>query len=340
MKSRSLFICVVSAFAMAHAANASNIDIVLERDASAEASATTIFAIATNRGDVEERISRWDLPIEFDGSLAAPLLEVTHEGQPVDYIGKLVKRAADDKDDTISLAPGQAIAMKVDIARAYDLAKGGRFEVRYKTDNTQDSDKLRFIGRTVAIDVAPAAPELAAAISTRVAAGDTQFRSCAADQTGAIQSARRAAGQMANGAHSAMSGATAGSRYRYWFGNHDNQRYASVKNNVGKVKAAVDNAGITVDCSCTDRGIYAYVYPNRPYDIYVCGAFWSAGESGTDSRGGTLIHELSHFTVVAGTQDHAYGQTAARQLGQNDPRRAIANADNYEYFSENTPNRD
>ncbi|BDU19338.1 M35 family metallo-endopeptidase [Dyella sp. GSA-30] len=340
MKKVFLSACVVSALALTNVALAGIVDIELKADTSLGAAASSITVTATNRGDVEERISRWDLPIEFEGSLGAPLLDVTHDGQPVDYIGKLVKRADGDESDLIRLASGQAIAMKVDVAHAYDLTQGGRFEVRYKADDTQVSRKRATTGNAIIIDVAPSMPKFAAAAFNQVAAGDTQFRSCTADQTRAIQGARRAAGQMINGAHSAMSRTSAGNRYRYWFGNHDNQRYASVKDKVGKIKLAVDNAGITVDCGCSDRGIYAYVYPNRPYDIYVCGAFWSAPEAGTDSRGGTLVHELSHFTIVAGTQDHAYGQTAARQLAQNDPARAIANADNYEYFSENTPNHD
>ena len=65
---------------------------------------------------------------------------------------------------------------------------------------------------------------------------------------------------------------------------------------------------MTFDCSCTESGTYAYVYPDSPYQVYLCGAFWSAPNTGTDSRAGTIIHELSHFTVVAGTNDWAYGK--------------------------------
>ena len=32
--------------------------------------------------------------------------------------------------------------------------------------------------------------------------------------------------------------------------------------------------------------------------IYLCPAFWEAETTGTDSRGGTLIHETSHFDKV------------------------------------------
>ena len=59
--------------------------------------------------------------------------------------------------------------------------------------------------------------------------------------------------------------------------------------------------------------------------------------TGTDSKGGTLIHEMSHFNVVAGTNDHVYGQVGARNLALTNPTAALDNADNHEYFGENTP---
>jgi peptidyl-Lys metalloendopeptidase len=46
---------------------------------------------------------------------------------------------------------------------------------------------------------------------------------------------------------------------------------------------------------------------------------------------------MSHFNVVAATDDHAYGQTAAKSLASSSPTRALDNADNHEYFAENTP---
>ena len=71
--------------------------------------------------------------------------------------------------------------------------------------------------------------------------------------------------------------------------------------------------------------------------IYLCGAFWSAANTGTDSRAGTLVHESSHFTVNGGTTDIAYGQSAAKALAKSNPANAVRNADSHEYFAENTP---
>ena len=94
---------------------------------------------------------------------------------------------------------------------------------------------------------------------------------------------------------------------------------------------------LTLDCKCKKPSVYAYVYPTQPYKIYLCGAFWKAPLTGTDSQGGTLIHEMTHFDVVAGTDDWAYGQSAAKALAISDPAKALNNADSHEYFAENTP---
>ena len=65
--------------------------------------------------------------------------------------------------------------------------------------------------------------------------------------------------------------------------------------------------------------------------------FWNASLTGTDSRAGTIIHELSHFNVVAGTDDNEYGQVKCRELARTDLLEAIANADSHEYITENNP---
>jgi peptidyl-Lys metalloendopeptidase len=102
------------------------------------------------------------------------------------------------------------------------------------------------------------------------------------------------------------------------------------------IEDALDTKSMTLDCGCK-KPYYAYVYPGQPYKIFLCKAFWSAPLSGTDSKGGTLVHEMSHFNVVAGTDDEAYGQRDAAALALSDPAGARGNADNYEYFAENTP---
>jgi peptidyl-Lys metalloendopeptidase len=48
---------------------------------------------------------------------------------------------------------------------------------------------------------------------------------------------------------------------------------------------------------------------------------------------------MSHFDVVAGTNDWVYGQSAAKNLAATNPTNALDNADNHEYFAENNPSQ-
>lgn len=60
------------------------------------------------------------------------------------------------------------------------------------------------------------------------------------------------------------------------------------------------------------------------------GAFWKAPLSGTDSQGGTIVHESTHFTANAGTDDYAYGQSDCKSLAKSNTAHAIENADSHE----------
>ena len=132
------------------------------------------------------------------------------------------------------------------------------------------------------------------------------------------------------------SGKEYGARYATWFGASDAARGVKVSSNFTAIKDAFENKPVKIDCDCNEP-YFAYVYPARPYTVWVCKAFWAAAVTGTDSRGGTLLHELSHFNVVADTDDHVYGQAGAAELARSAPDRAVNNADSHEYFGENTP---
>ena len=76
--------------------------------------------------------------------------------------------------------------------------------------------------------------------------------------------------------------------------------------------------------------VYAYTYKGTT-TVWMCDAFWSAPATGTDSKAGTVLHELTH--AVAYTDDIAYGQANCRELAVNNPDKAVQNADNHEYYA-------
>jgi len=92
-------------------------------------------------------------------------------------------------------------------------------------------------------------------------------------------------------------------------------------------------------CDCNDP-FYAFIRRTEPFRVNLCTFYWSAPQNGTDSRAGTILHEVSHFNEIGGTEDHAYGATLVSALARSDPSRAVNNADSIEYFAENTPFRE
>ena len=170
--------------------------------------------------------------------------------------------------------------------------------------------------------------------------GGLDFSKCSNAQQEQLVAAVDAGRSMTVDAHAYLAagagGAQYGARYGSWFGALDAGRAAIVNANFSAIRDAFETKPVKIDCGC-DADYFAYVYPAQPYTIYVCKAFWTAPLTGTDSRGGTLLHEMSHFDVVAGTDDHVYGQQGAAELARTDPARAVRNADSHEYFGENSP---
>jgi hypothetical protein len=76
----------------------------------------------------------------------------------------------------------------------------------------------------------------------------------------------------------------------------------------------------------------AYTYKDSK-SVWLCALFWPRPTyAGPNSKFGTLIHEWSHARCY--TSDHAYGETGCLSLAASDPKKAVLNADNYQYFAE------
>jgi peptidyl-Lys metalloendopeptidase len=80
--------------------------------------------------------------------------------------------------------------------------------------------------------------------------------------------------------------------------------------------------------------VLASVNPANPGTIYIDAAFFTAPRIGFDSRGGTLVHEMSHFTIISATKDRAYGVSNCLALARKSALDALTNADNFSYYTE------
>ncbi|SFU99017.1 M35 family metallo-endopeptidase [Pseudoduganella namucuonensis] len=344
----------VAAMSLCLAANASNglvASVSLDKHALGPSDDVVVKVTMTNTSSEPQRVLKWHTPF---GDIEESLFEVTRDGVKVPYEGMHVKRPAPKASDYFVIQPGKSHTVTVELSALYDMSATGDYSIRYHTKSNKLFDKATQGARasdekqaTVlesdAVSVfiegngsrTTAAQQLSAAPAATLA-GSLSFTKCSASQQTTITQAMGAATTMANNGDAYLQAGTAGTRYTKWFGSYDAGRYATVKSHFSAIKDAFANKPVTVDCGC-NKTYYAYVYPTQPYKIYVCKAFWTAPLTGTDSKGGTLVHEMSHFNAVAGTDDWAYGQSAASSLAISNPTQAIDNADSHEYFGENTP---
>jgi peptidyl-Lys metalloendopeptidase len=294
-----------------------------------------------NTGTTPERILKWQTPF---GPLEAPLFDITRDGVPVRYLGRKVKRAAPGEADTMLFAPGDSHNARVELSAYYDMAVTGAYSVRFRTPASGPASTAKagstggISSNTATIWIDGRLPRgVASPALTAPAGSGLSYAQCSNAQQDTIAAALAAGSAMAGGGTGYLgSGKQPGQRYTNWFGALDAARQAKVAKNFSAIKDAFETKPVKVDCGC-DEDYFAYVYPAQPYTIYVCNAFWTAPMTGTDSMGGTLLHEMSHFDVVAGTDDHVYGQSGAADMARTAPERAINNADSHEYFGENSP---
>lgn len=173
-----------------------------------------------------------------------------------------------------------------------------------------------------------------------------RFEGCNATQTLAADTAVRQAKALTLSAASAVGDTP---QYARWFGTYTPRNAEQVRANLKAVIGAIRDGSVTVRCEmgrangCNNRE-YAWVYPQQAYLLRLCPAFFdlpplTALEPGTPrsdngTREGTIVHELSHFTRIAGTEDHCYSRSACSRMAQRAPLMMIENADSYQYFTE------
>ncbi|MDP5084311.1 MAG: M35 family metallo-endopeptidase [Yoonia sp.] len=139
------------------------------------------------------------------------------------------------------------------------------------------------------------------------------------------------------------------SDYQRWFGDYTQANAEEVRANLKAVVRALRGGGVTAQCEVVgddgcSAGEYAWVFAHEPYLMHLCPSFFSlpalvalqpgSRRSDNGTREGTIVHEVSHFIHVADTDDHCYSRRECAQMALSDPRRAIENADSYQYFTE------
>ncbi|KAH9928459.1 peptidyl-Lys metalloendopeptidase [Epithele typhae] len=303
-----------------------------------------VAATVTNTGDEALTLLRdprgllHDLPTNAFSIASASGAGPKFVGAVVKYSPALAAESGAPDAVTV-LAPGDAFTVAHDLSAAYSFASEGEYTISpstlffYVDPATGSPVELRasvgatHVARLTGSLAAPAPP----------LAKRQTYVGCIASMEVAITNALAVAQEYASESLAYLTAnTTATPRFTTWFGALTASRHALALAHFSAI-AGRDFATFTYDCTCTIAGTYAYVFPDQLGYYHLCDAFWAAPDAGTDSRGGTLIHESSHFTANGGTLDYVYGQTDAAALAVSNPGEAVMNADNHEYFAENNP---
>lgn len=300
-------------------------------------SSAVVSATLTNTGD--ETLKLLNHPNTILSKWPTDTFAISlNDGKSPRFQGVRVKYVATPQSSVTVLEPGQSITVDHSLADAYDFSNTG--EGAYSIDTSSrfyivTDDGIDTIYANTLAHEARLSGELKKEVS--LPAKRATYNGCTSARQSTLVTAQANAQAFVTESLAYLRNHTSSTaRYTTWFGTYTAARHSTVESHY----AALDSrsyASYTYDCTCTDSDVYAYTYSYATGQIWLCGVFWRAGATGTDSQAGTLVHESTHWSATAGTGDYAYGQTRAKALAQSDPATAIRNADSHEYFSENTP---
>ena len=298
------------------------------------------------------RVLRWHTPLE---GFSNDLFFVERDGEPVPYTGRLVKWGTPTDEDYVEIASGTFVSTTFDPSAVYDMSEPGHYTIRYREEllelealHGRHAPPVQGAPGVRIESVEVGTNDLIVQLNfhnkgTKGGGGDPQtqppaFVACTNERQATLVEALLTAARMSAESRAYLQNLPASMRpadlrYDEWFGTYDSNNYSTVTTNFVAIESAFTTRTVSFHCDC-ESSSFAFVYPTRPYEIHLCKAFWAAAMTGTDSKGGTLVHEMSHFDVVANTDDVVYGQTACRGLADTQPQNAIRNADSHEYFAE------
>jgi|GEM_PF-1544664 len=317
-----------------------------------------------NTGQKSMSVLRWETPLESELTGDVFVVTPTDGGnrdlhaRPATFSGRLFKRAAPQPSDFINIAAGETITKFVPLADYYQLKSDGGHHVSFSgvfqfeplNDNfsTLNRDRSLLSHQFHSHDNLDAVYMKTGAVSVDLTATPevlyaqaAGYSGCTASQLAELQLDFEESETITRQARQALENLPenerAGSpRYLKWFGTYDSNRYASVLNTYRQSETLMSASAVEFVCDC-EEPYFAFIRRTEPFKVNLCTFYWSAQRTGSDSRAGTILHEVSHFNEIGGTADHAYGAYDVSNLALDNPVRAVNNADSIEYFAENTP---
>jgi len=283
----------------------------------------------------------------LDIVLSEPFFSVKRGGTALPFREVHAKRTAESMNRQITIKAGNQITKEFPLAAYFDLSQAGVYAVSAANANSSLSGK-----RKLALGTDTFTLFNANALEGFNAKRTFGVRGCSASRVNDLELATRRAEILATVSYQDLINVQSeparanAARTQRWFGRYSQANYAKFISTFENMSRSFADEQISYDCGCIaipaadQNNVFAYVFPDQPFVINLCGAFWAAPLSGVDSRSGTIIHEMAHFDVVGAANDvfpEVYGTEGALALAILNPTHAVNNAENCGYFAENSP---
>jgi len=310
-------------FASILLANNNPIEINVEQNTSSE-NPLEITLKVTNTSDDTIQIT----PSNFaypSGGIIKDMFTVFEDGEKVPYIGPI---ALIPKPKKKTLEAYTSYEGHVNLEEYYKVKPGTHiYEIYYGKQGNSLSNAL----------------EIETTIEKKEKISYVLGQTCSYDQLSALNSYLSSAKSYALKAkNNLVNSPRSHALYQKWFGAETPGRYNTVYvyySNIynGLYQNVTYNCAVQETLTC-QVGTWAFVQPDRPYEINLCDIYWRVNP--LYLRPAMLVHEMSHFSNIAGTVDGDAPYSGhvlkdwALYIAKTNPAAAIHNAYSYQYYVE------
>ncbi|KAI0810429.1 neutral protease [Xylaria sp. FL0064] len=266
------------------------------------------------------------------------------EENKVDFSGVRLRIASDNLPETgfQTIKAGKTISTTFDAAELHDLSAGGAYDIVSKgalqyaaAGSNKITGSVPYSSNVVSAKVDGA--KASAAFKEFHAKRQTVQSDCSGDQLTATVNAINGAASLAQAA-AQVAGSNDDKLNEYFHDTSVRDQVVDVFNKVAQETSST-SSGAAYYCtdvynSCSD-GVLAYTLPSQDY-IVNCPLFFSylpaaSTQCHAQDQQSTALHETTHLSEIAGTNDNGYGYAAATALSTQD---ALNNADTYALFAQ------
>jgi peptidyl-Lys metalloendopeptidase len=280
----------------------------------------------SNAGAEQAEFLRWGTPFE---GVSDDMFDVRDEqNNRLNYLGKIIMRDEPIAEDYVIIPAGGSLSTTLDLGQSYEFSSVGKYIVRLDFPTYCQLQYSSTDSQVATVFQLKSVPE-----RRPTGFAPEGFTNCNANEISYTNTAISGGRSESASSFNCLNGGTCAARYTRWFGTRTTANFNFVTVCYRNINTALGGTfnGYCDKTTCA-ANTFAYVYPtDGTRTVYLCPLFFN--RSGDRNR--VIVHELSHFSSICGTQDYTYGESSCLNLARTNPNNACRNADNVCYFAGN-----